>query len=141
MYNFYGFGLLSNWAWQTTSVANLYQSPATTYGCNFETFVGLARYQYIEATYSNLKTHFAVRVLFVHYYFAQSGSQNIGIYMDGTTNNVPFNVDLTGSNNPGYSCGPATKAIRTMVDESYAHTAAGLTLRVSTSGSAWWGIK
>jgi hypothetical protein len=45
VYNFLGFGLLTNWGWQTTSGSYLYSG--TTYSCSSETLVGLARRQYV----------------------------------------------------------------------------------------------
>ena len=79
--------------------------------------------------------------MFAHYLIASSVSgQNIQINT-GTTNNVALSTDLAGSNDPGFSCASGSNAIKTMVDESYAHTSSSLTLKISTTGGMWWGIK
>jgi hypothetical protein len=144
VYNFLGFGLLSNWGWQFTSGSYLYGS-TPTYTCSSETFVGLGRRSYVQATFSSLQTHFQVRVMFVHYFLASNANENIQISLDGSTNNVPLVGDLSGSNNPAFSCGPNTNALKTMVDQSYPHSASSLTLRLLTTDSSgngfWWGVK
>lgn len=134
---------MSNWGWQTTSTSNLL-SGQTTYTCGYDTFLGLARNQYVQATYSGLQKHFSVRVMFAHYYFTSSSSaENIQIKLDTTTYSTPIGVSLTGANNPASSCGGSV--IETMIDKNYTHTATALTMQISTSNpnsnSVWWAIR
>jgi len=83
--------------------------------------------------------------MFAHYFLTNSATENIQIYRDGTTSNVPISTSLTGSNNPSFSCGPGSNVIKTMIDQSYAHSASTLTLRISTTDTSgngyYWGIQ
>lgn len=114
--------------------------------------MGAGRNQYLVGSWTSLQTHFQVRVMFAHYYFASSVAQYLGIYIDTTyysNNTVPnqtLSGTVSGSNNPNLGCSsPSSTAVQTVFDQSYTHSAAGLTLKIATSDPTatdiYWGIK
>ena len=124
-YYFLGFNAVSGW------------SPSGVTTCSSTTLLGLTTGTYT-VTFSSLKSHFAVRVMFAHYLSMSSSSinTNIQIGYDGTVTNVPVNVNIANSNNPSLSCGgTATNFVQTYVDSSAAHTStANVTLTITTNG-------
>jgi hypothetical protein len=125
-YYFLGFNANSNW-W-----------PQGVTACTSTTILGYTTGTY-QIKFTNLKPHFALRVMFAHFLPVAAGGSvdsNIVIgYDGGNTKNVPIKTSLAGSNTPTYNCGTASTFIETYVDYSFTHTATATTnITITTSG-------
>jgi hypothetical protein len=129
IYNFNGFSVLSNWGYNYNSNGGIYQ-------CGSITMLGyLQSGNYIIGSYSQLSTHYQLRVMFAYYFlFTTSVSSQLQVYVDGNNNQQYIS---RSSNN---ACGGNSFVVET-IDSSYAHSSSSVTLYINNNNGYYFGIR